>query len=185
MADFGGRKGDLALSLALASGRTVREAAALAGLGERTATRRMSEPVFRRQIAELRTDMVQRALGRLADGMTEATDTLRELLTAKNESVRLSAARTILELGQKLREAVEVDERLRALEECAVPALYGCAGATAAILPWIVLHGSIATLALLFALAAVGALLGLPALATALDVLVRRRLSAEELYGRG
>lgn len=75
--------------------------------------------------------------------------------------------------------------RLRALEECAVPALYGCAGATAAILPWTVLHGSMATLALLFALAAVASIFGPPALATALDVLVRRRLSVEELYGRG
>ena len=75
--------------------------------------------------------------------------------------------------------------RLRALEACGVPALYSCAGAAAALGPWIVLHGSMATLALLFLFAGVASTLGLTAAATALDVLVRRRLSVEELYGRG
>ena len=75
--------------------------------------------------------------------------------------------------------------RLRALEACGVPALYSCAGAAAALGPWIVLHGSMATLALLFLFAGVASTLGLAAAATALDVLVRRRLSVEELYGRG
>jgi hypothetical protein len=75
--------------------------------------------------------------------------------------------------------------RLRALEACAPAALYGCVGAAAAIVPWIVVHGSMATLAVLFALALGAAMLGAPAIATALDSLVRRRVSLESLYGRG
>lgn len=75
--------------------------------------------------------------------------------------------------------------RLRALEACAPAALYGCAGAGAAIVPWIVVHGSMATLAVLFALALGAAMLGAPAIATALDALVRRRVSLKSLYGRG
>jgi hypothetical protein len=38
------------------------------------------------------------------------------LLTAQSESVRLGAARSILELGSKLRDNVEFGERLAALE---------------------------------------------------------------------
>ena len=59
---------------------------------------------------------MQRALARLADGMTEAADVLRQLLAAESEAVRLGAARSLLELGVKLREPVELEERLAALE---------------------------------------------------------------------
>jgi hypothetical protein len=60
MADFGRRKDD-ALLLTLASGRSVRAAARAAGIGERTATRRMADRAFRRRVSELRADMVERA----------------------------------------------------------------------------------------------------------------------------
>ena len=117
MAENGRRKGDAALLLALASGETVREAARLAGIGERTATRRLADADFRRHIAELRGEMVSRAVGRLADGSTEAVAALRKLLDAGTPpAVRLGAARAILELGTKLRESVELEQRLADLE---------------------------------------------------------------------
>src|SRR5262245_20959547 len=116
MAENGRRKGDLHLLLALAGGRTGREAAAMAGIGERTETRRIADPGFRRRVGELRAEMVGRALGRMADGMADAAATLRQLLAAESESVRLGACRALLELGVKLRESVELEERLRALE---------------------------------------------------------------------
>jgi hypothetical protein len=100
----------------LAGRAMVRRAAERAGLSERTAHRRLAEADFRRRVAELRAEMVARAMGRLVDGMTEAADTLRKLLRAEGESVRPGAARTILELGNRLREAVELEERLSALE---------------------------------------------------------------------
>ena len=116
MAENGRLKGDDNLLLAMAEGRTVREAAIAAGLGERTATRRLADPNFRRRVVEARAEMVARALGKMADGMAEAADTLRQLLRAEGESVRLGAARSILELGNKLRESVEVEARLQAIE---------------------------------------------------------------------
>jgi hypothetical protein len=61
--------------------------------------------------------MVQRSLGRMADGMSEAADVLRQLLAARSETVRLGAARSLLELGVKLRESVELEQRMRDLEE--------------------------------------------------------------------
>jgi hypothetical protein len=117
MAENGRWKGDTALVLALAAGRTARAAARDAGLGERTVTRRLADSDFRRRVFELRAEMVRRALGKLAEGMAEAADTLRRLLRAESESVRLGAARSILELGDRLWEGVEVAERLRAVEE--------------------------------------------------------------------
>jgi hypothetical protein len=116
MAEIGRRKGDDALLLALAAGQTVRDAARAAGIGERTATRRLTDPSFRRRLVELRADMVNRALGKIADGMSDAAATLRKLLKAKGESVRLGACRAMLELGVKLRESVDLEERFALLE---------------------------------------------------------------------
>jgi hypothetical protein len=119
MAEIGRRKGDAALLVALPEGQTVRAAARAAGIGERTATRRLADPAFRRRVADLRADMVERALGRAARGMSAAAVTLRQLLRAEKESVRLGAARALLALTVKLRESVEQEQRLRALEEWA------------------------------------------------------------------
>jgi hypothetical protein len=116
MAENGRRKGDAELVLALAGGQTVRAAARLAGVGEHTATRRVTDPAFRRRVAALRAEMVARAAGHLADGMAEAAATVRWLLAAESEAVRLAAARTILEVGPKLREATELEDRLAAIE---------------------------------------------------------------------
>jgi len=116
MAENGRRKGDSTLLLALAGGQTVRDAARSAGIGERTATRRAADPAFCRRVAELRSEMVARAAGQLADGMAQAVATLRGLLRAESESVRLAAARSILEIGPRLRETAELEERLAAIE---------------------------------------------------------------------
>jgi hypothetical protein len=117
MAENGRQKGDAALVLALASGQTARDAAHLAGVGERTVTRRLADQEFRREVEALRADLIRQAAGRLVEGMTQAADTLRSLLGADSATVRLGAARTILELAPRLHEAAGLEERLRALEE--------------------------------------------------------------------
>ena len=117
MAHRGRRNADEALALAVASGQTLRDAAAANGIGERTATRRRADAAFRRRVAELRGDMVGRALGKMADGMADAADVLRQLLAAGTPpAVRLGAARSLLERGTKLRESVELETRLAELE---------------------------------------------------------------------
>src|SRR5262249_26607320 len=112
------RKGDAALALALASGQTVRDAALAAGIGERTATRRVADPDFRRRVAELRADMVQRTLDKMACARVQAVETLRELLTAPSSTVtvKLGAARALLEMGAKFWKSVELEQRIAALE---------------------------------------------------------------------
>jgi HEAT repeat protein len=117
VAHRGRQNADEALALAVASGQSLRDAAAAVCIGERTATRRAADPDFRQRVAELRTEMTSRALGRLADGMSAAADTLRQLLDAESESVRLGAARALLELGTKLREAIELASKVDELEQ--------------------------------------------------------------------
>lgn len=113
----GGRhSADEALALAIASGVTVAEAAHLAGIGERTAYRRRAEPAFRKRVLELRSGMLDRALGRMADGMVEAADKLRSLLNAGSEAVQLQAAARLLELGWKARERVDLEAEIAELE---------------------------------------------------------------------
>ncbi len=114
-----GRKGaDEALLLALACGATVEAAAQSAGISRRTAHRRLADADFRQQLLGLRADMVQRTAGMLTAASMEAVKTL---LALQKESipaaVRLGAARSVLELGMKVRETAELQERLRALEE--------------------------------------------------------------------
>jgi hypothetical protein len=108
--------GELSLILALASGKSVRDAAQASGVSQRTIYRRLDDPAFSSQVQSVRGDMIQQALGRMADGMAEAADVLRGLLKAKGESIRLSAARSLLDLGVKMRTAVDTEARLQALE---------------------------------------------------------------------
>jgi hypothetical protein len=65
--------------------------------------------------------MIGQALGKMADGMTKAAETLRALLDAQAESIRLAAARSFLELTVKLRESVELENRLATLERYLTP----------------------------------------------------------------
>jgi hypothetical protein len=69
---------DDALAVALAAGHTLRDAAAAAAISERTATRRWADPGFRQRVDDLRADMVNRATGKMADGMAEAANVLRK-----------------------------------------------------------------------------------------------------------
>ena len=111
------RKGDTELVLALAYGLSPESAAEKAGLSRRTVYRRLEDPAFRARVTDLRADMVRRAAGMAAfagPSAVKALTTLQE--SAASEAVRLGAARATLELGCKLREAVERTDRLAALE---------------------------------------------------------------------
>ena len=116
MAASGRKNADQALIVALAAAASVQEAACQAGLSARTTARRLADPTFRERVACVRAELVQKAVAKLADGMADAAEKLRALLSAQSESVQLHAARAILETGVRLREATELEERLRTLE---------------------------------------------------------------------
>jgi AcrR family transcriptional regulator len=113
----GGRKSaDAALIAALAGGATVRDAAAAAGVGEMTVYRRLKERDFRRQLDETRAEILTGAMARLSAAATDAVTTLTSLLAAESESVRLGAARSILDAVLRWREQAELAERLDRVE---------------------------------------------------------------------
>jgi hypothetical protein len=112
---------DDTLVLLLATGRPVADAASEVKVSERTVRRRLADPAFRQRVGEIRNQLMQETVGRLADGMMDAAQCLRDLLRAEGESVRLNAARVLLEMGLRLREHLdlrqEIDELRQEIEE--------------------------------------------------------------------
>jgi hypothetical protein len=108
-----------AVALLLASGRSEDEAAERARCGSRTIRKWLhGQPAFPRRVAALRAAMTSQALGRLTAAMSRAADTLDTLASsAESETVRLGAARSVIELAVRLRETVELEERVAALEQ--------------------------------------------------------------------
>jgi hypothetical protein len=111
------KKADAVLVVALACGASPESAAQKAGLSVRTVYRRQADPAFRAQVNEVRADMVRRVADVLTAANMLAIQTITTLQqSATSEAVRLGAARSIIELGCKLRETVELMDRLAALE---------------------------------------------------------------------
>jgi len=111
------KSADVTLLAMLAGGSTVAEAAGRAGVSERTAWRRLEDGEFRRRLDEARAQAVRAAVDLLGRSATAAAATLVRLLGEPHPpAVRLGAARAILDLGAKLREAQELEGRLTALE---------------------------------------------------------------------
>src|SRR5712692_4234146 len=119
MPQRGRRQADQLLLVALACGATVEAAAQKAGLSQATVYRRLRDPEFKERIQDVQSDMVKRASGTLTAAGMEAIKTLLALLQSSSTpaGVRLGAARAVLELGGKLRDNVEYEERLLALEK--------------------------------------------------------------------
>ncbi len=114
----GRRNADERLLALLACGVTVEAAAQQSGVSPATVYRRLTDRNFRRRLQGVRADFVRRTAGTLTAAATEAVRTLLELLKpAAPPPVRLGAAKAVLEIGVKLREIAEVEERLAALEE--------------------------------------------------------------------
>ncbi len=116
------KKNEDTLLLALACGASVETAAKQCGICERSVYRRLEEPQFRSRLQELRTDMVRRAAGMLTAASSAAVTTLLSLQKDSTPAaVRLGAARAILELGIKIREMVDLETRIAALEAQLAP----------------------------------------------------------------
>ena len=105
------------LAVKIAGGATVRAAADELGIPERTAYRQSGSPEFKSRVSAIRSEMTSQAVGELSAAASEAVATIRELLASTNEpSVRLNAAKAILNALGPLSELGELRERLAALE---------------------------------------------------------------------
>ena len=117
MPQRGRRNVDQLLLMAFACGATVESAAASAGVSKTTAFRRSQEPEFQEELRKTKAEMVSRTAGMLTAAAGEAVKSLLAMLKESTPpACRLGAARAVLELGVRLRESAELEERLAVLE---------------------------------------------------------------------
>jgi hypothetical protein len=117
MAGTGKHRADGALIAALVAGRPVAEAAAAAGMSERTAERRLADPAFRAELKAARDRTVEAATTALGQASTRAVRTLVALMSwRKPASIRLASARAVLDLGARFREQGELAQRIAEIE---------------------------------------------------------------------
>ena len=108
-----------ALLTALAFGATVENAARKAGIGERTAYRRLADPDFRARLSQARQEAVVRTAGMLTGAAVGSVKTLVDLQQDASvpAAVRRGAARDVLEMAVKYRESAEMEQRVAAIED--------------------------------------------------------------------
>src|SRR5262249_48977538 len=116
MSDFVRPGKNFALAQALALGASTSDAAQQVGISDRTVRRKLARPAFRKLVAELRCQLFAASLGRMAENLSRASDSLAALLDESDPAVRLRAARAILSLSMRLRDSVDVSDRLNELE---------------------------------------------------------------------
>lgn len=93
------------LLLSLACGATIEGAARQAGLSEKLVQQRLKNPEFQSRLQDVKHDLVQRTSSMLTAAAVESVKTLLDLQGKSHPpAVRHNAARTIIELGLKLRE---------------------------------------------------------------------------------
>ena len=105
---------------ALLAGASVGDAARLAGISEKTVTRWKSDAVFRSALRQALDEKMRSSSMRLALLTDYALDTLEDILTGnagRDAGIRRLAAVNILTLRLEYYDAVDLNERLTALEE--------------------------------------------------------------------
>jgi len=114
-------QGDEALVMALGTGSNVRCAAIVAGVSERTVYRRLKDPDFCSRISDVREQLFDHAVAKLVDASVDAVDRLWALLDSQDEEMQLKAAKAILELGPRLKQATAIDrQQLKVAVNCSV-----------------------------------------------------------------
>jgi hypothetical protein len=108
---------------ALLTHPTLSEAAAHAPVNESTLRRWLKNPAFDTAYRDARQQIVQHAIAQVQEASLEAVATLRSILADAEAPAhaRVSAARTVLELGLKAAAMDELDHRLAALEAALTP----------------------------------------------------------------
>ena len=104
---------------ALVAGATRAQAAAKAGISDRTLDRWVAEPGFRLELDTARRAAFNEGLAVLRGAVAKAVETLADLLNSKREAERRHAASELLSFAFRAHEAGELEARLAALEKTA------------------------------------------------------------------
>lgn len=107
------------LVVALLTAPRIEDAATAAGIGERTAYTYLRDPAVKAALHEALDNLIGQATRRVVTEMTAALATLKQIHQDDEAPAgsRVSAARAILDAGPRLREALDLAERVAQLEQ--------------------------------------------------------------------
>ncbi len=110
---------DERIMAALLSCGTVAEAARMAGVSKPVVYNRLADNEFKAEYDRLRTVALNEACNKLQTALTEAVDTIKEIMkdTSAAQQIRLNAAALILQNSLKYTEQIEILKRLEKVEE--------------------------------------------------------------------
>ncbi len=121
------RHQDDVLVEALAEGMSYAPAAELAGhLSARSVRRRMSDPQFAALVYQRRGQRAAEITGVLVGLARRAVDTLADCLDAQRPADRIRAAQVVLGELHRFRDQLDLEERIRSLEEATFEAAGRC-----------------------------------------------------------
>lgn len=100
---------------------TNREAAALAGISERTLYTYLNDPAFSAAYEAEKQRLIENAADQIQRSLEPAITALRTITEDKKagKTARVQAARTLLEYGIRLTEYTTLEARIKALEDAA------------------------------------------------------------------
>jgi AcrR family transcriptional regulator len=115
------QKQDLAIA-ALLNSESIRDAAKEAGIAEATLHRYLKDEAFKAVYQAAKRELINHAICRLQRSAGVAVKALKEISEDKEApaSARVSAAKTILEIGMKAIEFDEIEKRIAALEKIVI-----------------------------------------------------------------
>lgn len=104
---------DEKLIAALLNHGTIKQAAAAAGVSERTMYDRMNSGDFKELYKAAKADLIRGAVFSLNGKLQEAIDTIAGIMTdeSTNAAIRLQAAQAILNTAGKFAERLQADEK--------------------------------------------------------------------------
>ena len=106
-----------AVALALASGMIPSRITRKLKVSPATIYRWRQLPEFNARVVELRNELVDGAIGRLANLMAgKAADALEKLLTAKRDDTRLASVKAVYDIFVGVTNAAELKSRIEELE---------------------------------------------------------------------
>src|SRR4051794_909052 len=114
-----GSKAHEDLALAVARGIPLARWAKENGVAERTCRDWAAKPEFKAMVEIYRRRIVDRLVGQIVDGSTKAVRRLNRLMDDPSPTVRLSAARAILDRVIPVVEYADIERRIAKLEETA------------------------------------------------------------------
>lgn len=104
---------------ALLNSSTQDEAAKAAGIGTRTIKTYLQDEAFRKEYRSRLTELCENAARKAQRELSQSVDTLTAIRDDKDTppAQRITAAKTIIDSALRLREQIELEDRIAALEQ--------------------------------------------------------------------